>query len=332
MLFFQQSIGDAADIILTPKPTHTPDGRTVSSCWAKPDTLYQALAQELGPFPLHHYWGPIAGLPASQWIGRAAARVWEVESPDLQFVYIPHLDYSLQRLGPQDPSIAQEVRQLDAILDPLITAVWKSEGKMLVVGDYSLNTVVDATAPNLALRRSGLLKTTPDADGKLLIDHAASDAFVMVDHQVGFLYAKPAALESAIKLLRTLPGVRQIIQKNSFGALKINTPRAGDAILLSEADRWFMHDWWENELEKPAWQHSIDIHRKPGYDPRELFFAGGKPGKAITQDPMLVRGSHGLAGNDPAQSPAICSDFYLFPRQYRVADLPGMIGGWLGRA
>ncbi len=325
MLFFQQSIGDTADIVLTPKPTHTPDGRTVSSCWARPDALYQTLVGDIGPFPLHHYWGPIAGLPASQWIGNAAARIWELERPDLQFVYIPHLDYNLQRLGPGAPSIGQDVRQLDAILEPLISTVWKSEGKMLVIGDYGLCDVQAAAAPNLALRRAGLLKTIRDGDGKLLVDHATSQAFVMVDHQVGFLYAAPSALESAISVLRSLTGVNQIVEKGGLAALGVDTPRAGDAVLLSEPDQWFMHDWWESDDEKPAWQFSVDIHRKPGYDPRELFFAGGKPGKAIAQDSLQVRGSHGLAGAHPAQSPAVCSDIYLYPRRYRVADLPGVI-------
>lgn len=325
LLFFQQSIGHSADIVLTPKPVHTPDGRTLSSCWARPDRLYDALAAELGPFPLHHYWGPVAGLPASEWIGKAAARVWEMEAPDLQFVYIPHLDYNLQRLGPGAPAISQDVRQLDAILNPLISAVWKSEGKMLVIGDYGMSDVCGAVAPNLALRHAGLLKTMPDSDGKLLIDHAASQAFVMVDHQVGFLYAAPSVVDSAVKILRSLPGVNQIIGKDQFASLGINNRRAGDAVLLSNADQWLVHDWWKNDQEKPAWQFSIDIHRKPGYDPRELFFADGKPGKTVTQDPRSVRGSHGLANKDAAQSPAICTDINIFPRQYRITDLPGII-------
>jgi len=330
MLFFQQSIGHTADIVLTPKPTHTPDGKTVSSCWARPDGLYDSLAAEFGPFPLHHYWGPIAGLPASEWIGKAAARVWEKESPDLQLVYIPHLDYNLQRLGPSAPAISQDVRQLDTILDPLISTVWKSEGKMLVIGDYGMSDVRGAVAPNLALRKAGLLKTTMDVDGKLLIDHAASKAFVMVDHQVGFLYAMPGSLESAVKVLRALPGINQIITEDQLSALEVNTPRAGDALLLTAADQWLMHDWWENDAEKPAWQFSVDIHRKPGYDPRELFFAGGKPGRMIAQDPHLVLGSHGLVSSDPSHCPAICTDIYLYPRRYRMTDLPGIIRGTLG--
>ncbi len=331
MLFFQQSIGQSADIILTPKPVHTPDGRTVSSCWSRPNHLYESLATELGPFPLHHYWGPMAGLPASVWIGKAAARVWDAQSPDLQWVYIPHLDYNLQRLGPGDPAIARDIRELDTILEPLISSVWKSEGKMLVVGDYAMSDVCGAVAPNLALRRAGLLKTRPDADGKLLVDHDASEAFVMVDHQVGFLYARPEALTGALGVLRELDGIQQIMTKEHFDRMGIDTPRTGGAVILAAADHWLMHDWWEQESEKPAWQFSVDIHRKPGYDPRELFFEGGRPGRAIAQDPVLVRGSHGLADSHSNRAPAICCDSYLFPRRYRLSELVGMIGRLLGR-
>lgn len=329
LLFFQQSIGTSADIILTPKPVHTPDGRTVSSCWARPGDLYEQLAAELGPFPLHHYWGPVAGIAASEWIGKAAAHVWQKHQPDLQMVYIPHLDYNLQRLGPADPAIARDVKALDQILEPLIAAVWKSEGKLMIVGDYAMNTVSRAVAPNLLLRQAGLLKTTPDENGKLLVDYAASGAFVMVDHQVAFLYCRPDKKMQAFEVLRPAAGVDRILEQTDFAALGIANTRAGDGVLLSAPDAWFIHDWWQADGEKPNWQFSVDIHRKPGYDPRELFFDPAKPGRAIAQDPAMVRGSHGLVSADPNTFPALLSDGFILPRPLSMAELSKLLLRWV---
>jgi hypothetical protein len=313
MLFWQQSMPSrrtgtpAADIVITPKPEHTPDGKTLTACWSAPADLYASLVKQLGPFPLFNYWSPMAGLPSSQWIVKAAEQVWSDHKPDLQLVYIPHLDFNLLRHGPSHPSVAKDLQDVDALLAPLAQKVRGDGGVMIVAGDYGMFDVTTPVMPNLALRDAGLLATKINSDGKLLIDYDTSNAFVMADHQVAFLYAKPAAVEKAIELLARLEGIASV-QPNVAASKIAMGSRAGQAILLAKENAWFAHDWWHTDAEKPLWQFSVDIHNKPGFDPRELFFDPVK--KMIAQDAKLVKGSHGLT-HDPSRWPVLLSDVPL---------------------
>ncbi len=306
MLFWQQSMPDAADIVLTPKPEHTADGKTIASCWSRPRDLYGRLSAKLGAFPLHQYWGPMASLPSSQWIINAAMEIWRNDPVELQLVYVPHLDYNLQRLGPDHHAVAKDAADVAALLTPLVEMVRKDDGIPVIAGDYSMNSVSTAIFPNRALRDAGLLKTRPDEDGKLLIDFSASRAVAMVDHQIAFVYSAADAVDQARNVLQSLHGIGTLAvsgeEKNHLG---LNTPRAGQIIALSRADAWFAHDWWHNDAEKPRWQFSVDIHRKPGYDPRELFF--DPVHKCIAQDTALVKGSHGVISAADRQ-PVLLSD------------------------
>ncbi len=310
LLFWQQSMPDAADIILTPKPEHTPGGITPSVCWSRPAGLYPHLVSRLGPFPLEHYWGPRAGLPASQWIVRAAMDVWQNNPVDLQLVYVPHLDYNLQRLGPEHPALAADVAAVDALLAPLVRQVRADGGRVIIAGDYAMHGVSRAVFPNLALRRAGLLATRPDENGKLLIDYRAAAAVAMVDHQVAHVYCAPSAIDSAADVFRKLPGVARVVRSTpDKRELGLANSRSGSLVLLSAAEEWFAHDWWLSDEEKPPWQFSVDIHRKPGYDPRELFFDPAR--RCIAQDTALVKGSHGVPGTDPNRWPLLLSDVPL---------------------
>jgi hypothetical protein len=308
MLFWQNSMPakstgkPAADIVITPKPVHTPDGKTLTACWSNPADLYQTLVQKLGPFPLHNYWSPMAGLPSSQWIARAAEHVWQNDKPDLQLVYIPHLDYNLMRLGPSNPAVAKDVEAVDALLAPLAAQVRADGGILIVAGDYGMTDVNQPILPNLALRQAGLLATKPDAEGKLLMDYANSAAFVMADHQVAFLYAKPDRGTEAQQIISKLPGVDNAAPGSTLD------DRAGSAVFRASPNAWFAHDWWQSDAEKPKWQFGVDIHNKPGFDPRELFFDPVR--KCIAQDPALVKGSHALTA-DPSRWPVIFSDLPL---------------------
>ncbi len=318
MLFWQNSMRGAADIVITPKPEHTPDGKTLTACWSDPSDLYATLTAQLGPFPLHNYWSPMAGLLSSQWIARAAAHVWEHHQPDIQLVYIPHLDFNLQRLGPNHPAILKDLQDVDALLAPLVAQVRDSRGSIVIAGDYGMYEVDTPILPNLALRDAGLLKTKADCDGKLLVDYDASQAFVMADHQVAFLYCDEVNLPAARRALEPLPGIARIDtapdrqspdwHSSNLASLHLATPRAGQAVLLAQPNAWFAHDWWHDDSEKPRWQFGVDIHNKPGFDPRELFFDPIK--KCIAQNPALVKGSHGLI-DDPAKWPVILAEHPL---------------------
>jgi hypothetical protein len=269
MLFWQQSIG-AADVVLTPKPTHTADGKTISACFSSPAELYGELVGLLGAFPLHNYWSPMAGIGSSQWIVKAAQHVWQKHRPDLQLVYIPHLDFNLLRLGPHHAAVAKDLQDVDALLGPLFEQVRADGGQVVVAGDYGMSEVSVAVTPNAALREAGLLVTKLDAQGKLVVDHEKSRAFVMVDHQVAYVYGE-GAMEAA-EILRGRGGVGRVAVGEGMTAMGVGAARAGNAVVMADANAWLAHDWWLNEEEKPAWQFTVDIHNKPGFDPRELFF------------------------------------------------------------
>jgi len=269
MLFWQNSMFGAADVVLTPRPAHTPDGRTISTCYSDPPGLYDSLRGELGEFPLKHYWGPLAHLASSEWIAAAAERVWQRERPDLQLLYLPHLDYSLQKVGPADPSIAGEVAHLDALIGRLAGAVAADGGRVVVMGDYGITPVGRAVTPNVALRDAGLL-TVRDAAGTDLLDVGEARAFALVDHQVAHVYCgDDAAAGQAAEVLRGLDGVAEVIDLAKADPLGLRHRRSGRLIALAQPDAWFAYYFWHDPARAPAFARTVDIHRKPGYDPCE---------------------------------------------------------------
>lgn len=307
MLFFQNSMRGAADVVVTPKPVHTPDGKTLTACWSNPEHLYADLTAKLGPFPLHTYWGPMSGPASTQWIIRAAEEVWAGDLADINLVYIPLLDYNLQRFGPNHESVKKDLATLDFELTPLITRAREEGARVAICGDYAMSAVDTAIMPNLALRNAGLLQTRPDENGKLLVDYEKSAAFAMVDHQVAHVYAAKDKKEEVLRALKDLPGVNRTLSNwEELEELGIASTRSGNIVLIAKSNAWFAHDWWQSDDEKPAWQFGVDIHRKPGYDPRELFFDPQK--KCIAQNPALVRGSHGVISEYPADWPVWLSD------------------------
>ena len=333
MLFWQNSMPSlaseraAADIVLTPKPTHTPDGKTLTACWSNPSDLYARLANELGPFPLHKYWSPMAGIESSEWIAKAAERVWRREKPDLQLVYIPHLDYNLQRFGPNGETIGRDVGEVDRVLGPLAERVRADGGIFIVAGDYGILPVSTCVMPNLALREAGLLVTKEDGTGKLVVDYDASAAFVMCDHQVGHVYVRERQ-EEVVTILRGIAGVGRVLAtKEEIAAAGLENARSGEVVIVADSSAWFAHDWWKSDDEKPAWQFGVDIHNKPGFDPRELFFDPVR--KCVMQDPAVVKGSHGVVGAGE-KWPVVLSDAALPNGEMRAVDFAGWLKGLLG--
>jgi predicted AlkP superfamily pyrophosphatase or phosphodiesterase len=293
LLFFQQSIPGfagrlkpAADIVLTPKPDHGPDGKLVSLCWSEPRELVGRLFAELGPFPLMNYWGPMAGIASSQWIAGAAAIVWREHLPQLQWVYVPHLDYDLQRFGPDSPQARSAARDAAAAVEPLVAEVVQSGGKLVVLSEYAMRQVDSVVQPNVILKKAGLLITRATKDGQV-VDFDRSSVFVMVDHQIAHVYARAAAKLETVAGLLKVNGVRSVERP----AVEIRHRRSGDLVLVAEANAWFDYRWWEEAADAPAFAKTVDIHRKPGYDPLELFWDRASNG--VSQNSSLIKGSHG---------------------------------------
>jgi predicted AlkP superfamily pyrophosphatase or phosphodiesterase len=298
MLFFQNSVGVNAEAVITPAPLHAPDGRTISACYTRPMLMGAELEAELGPFPLHNYWGPGAGAESSRWIVEATRRVLERGPLQLVLTYLPHLDYDLQRFGPDSPQAGDALAQIAALLEELAGVCERHGYLMVVVGDYAIEPAEGFALPNLALREEGLLGIRRVGDYELP-DMGSSLLFAVVDHQVAHVYCQSDYCpQAAVDALDGLAGVGRILDGEAQKELGIDHARAGDLVLEAAPGHWFAYDWWTDEENAPPYARTVDIHNKPGYDPLELFLAPDRKGTA--RDGNLVKGTHGRAGGGTA--------------------------------
>ncbi|MEI6083089.1 MAG: nucleotide pyrophosphatase/phosphodiesterase family protein [Verrucomicrobiota bacterium] len=311
VLFWQNSMFINADIVVTPRPLHLDSG-LLQWCYSKPAGYYERLAAAIGDFKLQHYWGPVAGLGSSRWIADAAKWTYRHERPDLMLVYLPHLDYSSQKFGPSQPAA---LREIDTLVGELLQEF--RDATVIICSEYALTPVTGALYPNRQLRAAGLLRCREIA-GKEYLDYELSDAFAMVDHQLAHIYCKPGKLDAA---RAALPGVE-------FTTLA--HPRAGELIAVAPADKWFAYYWWEDWNKAPEFAYTVDIHRKPGYDPCELWFDYGRMARtfklATGTNPALVKGSHGRVGDDPRDWAVLLTQEDLgLPDQVTATDLAPLV-------
>ena len=304
MLFWQNSLYADAECIITPKPMHTETG-LLNDCYCRPADLYGQLREHLGEFPLLHYWGPLAGLASSTWIAAATEIVWRQRKPDLCLTYLPHLDYNTQRRGPAPALLAQDIGELDALVGRLAAVAAETGGRVVVLSEYSLAPVTRAVALNRVLRQAGMLSLR-ELSGREYLDLGACRAFALADHQVAHVYlprrpdGSPGADLGAVRqLLESTDGVAAVLDGQAQRAAGIAHPRSGDLVCVAERDAWFSYYWWLDDRRAPDYARTVDIHRKPGYDPIELFFDPAT--RSIPLDGSLVRGSHGRTGPDEAQ-------------------------------
>lgn len=290
--------GAAADFIVTPAPIHEPDGSTKLWCYSKPDGTYQKLVDSLGHFPLQHYWGPMSNIQSTRWILNAAAWLHEKESPQLQWVYIPHLDYAGQKFGPDSDQAKAAVAELDRELASWVEKLDSTKGhsrlKFLVVGEYAMTSVDQPVFLNRVLREEGWLVVRGEDDGEV-IDFERSECFAMVDHQFAHVYVRRESVPLIPKIcdrLRAVPGVETVLAGPDRAKLGVNHERSGDVVVVSDERSWFAYYWWLDDAAAPRFARTVDIHRKPGYDPVELFF--DPVAKGIPLNAGLVKGSHGV--------------------------------------
>jgi predicted AlkP superfamily pyrophosphatase or phosphodiesterase len=305
VLFWQNSMFINADIVVTPRPLHFDSGM-VQWCYSKPVGFYE----ELGDFKLQKYWGPVAGLESSQWIAHAAQHTWRKHRPDLMLVYLPHLDYSSQKFGPDQP---QALREVDSLVGELM-----QDANVIVCSEYSLTPVAGALFPNRLLRAAGLLRVRKIA-GKEYLDFELSDAFAMVDHQIAHIYCKPGYAAAARSTLQRSTDV-------TFAS--IAHPRAGELIAVAPRDKWFAYYWWDDWAKAPEFAFTVDIHRKPGYDPCELWFDYGRMARtfkiATGTDPSRVKASHGRVDDDPRDW-AVCAGMMDLPEKMSATDFAPLV-------
>jgi hypothetical protein len=321
--FVLQSKHATADLVCLPAPKHNPDGTETMWCHTNPEPLYAALRDKLGDFPLHKFWGPIAGIESSQWIARSFLEASQKNPPQFACVYLPHLDYAAQRTGPDSPQAHAACGELDAEIARLIDGFGELVGRdslvVLVVGEYRIRPVSHTLFPNRVLREAGLLAVTETADGELL-DMPGSKAWAMADHQVSHIYLADghddSLVEQVASLFRGRAGVARVLvgaELVAAGLIDSAPPgkesRCGDLVIESTPDSWQSYFYWLDDAKAPRFARTIDIHRKPGYDPLELHIDRTKlPAVAIPLDVSLVKGSHGAVDpNDPHETVFIAS-------------------------
>ena len=333
-LFWWYNMYSGADIGVTPRPIYCADGRKLPDCYAAPAELRVELTKLLGLFPLFSFWGPATSIASSEWIARAAIQVRRTRKPTLTLVYLPHLDYGLQRVGPDHPSIAADVRAVDSVCGEIIADAERDGASVIVLSEYGVTGVNRPIHINRALRSAGLLAVR-DELGHELLDAGASQAFAVADHQIAHVYVRdPARIPEVKSLLEKLPGVEQVLDAESKLAFGLDHSRSGELVALSRADSWFTYYHWIDDDRAPDYARTVEIHRKPGYDPVELFLdpairnpklaIGWRLAKrklgfrtlmdVVPLDAALVKGSHGRITNDPADGPMlISSDAALLP-------------------
>jgi len=328
ILFWQQSMGEDADLVLTPAPIHKHHGGMIMDCYSRPAGLYPRLRGKLGGFPLHRYWGPLASPRVGRWIAGAVVEVLRGEAPELLLAYLPTLDYNDQRYGPADRRSAAALRVLDEQVGRILTAAGETGYEWLLWGDYAISACTDRPVfPNRLLRDAGLLACR-EVRGRLYPDLPGSRAFAMVDHAVAHVYADdPADLAAAVAVLETEPAVEQVLTGPTRAAAGLDHARAGEAVAVAADGVWFAYPWWAAAREAPDYATHVDIHNKPGFDPCELFARRWPPG-ATSQDPGRIGGTHGRT--DPAVG--VAAGFPLDPPPATLAELAETVRGRLSEA
>lgn len=271
-LFWWYNMYAPVEYSLTPRPSYPADGRKIPDAYSQPPELKDALQQRLGVFPLFRFWGPAADISSSRWIAEASVIVLREFRPTLALVYLPHLDYNLQRLGPDDPRIADDLRQVDAEAGKVIAAARELGYDVIVLSEYAITPVSQPVHINRVLREHGYLRVRREALGWETLDAGASRAFAVADHQVAHVYVQqPRDVPGVQRLLSSTPGIDAVYDRAAQRQFGLDHERSGELVAVAEPQAWFTYYFWLDDRLAPDYARTVDIHRKPGYDPVELF-------------------------------------------------------------
>lgn len=324
-LFWWYNMYSTADWSITPRPLYPADGRKVFDIYTHPMGMREDIKKDLGDFPFPAFWGPRAGLPSSEWIAQSARWVEERHRPDLALVYLPHLDYNLQRKGPSDTAVTADFREIDHVVGELMTFYRNRGVRSVVLSEYGITKVNRSISLNRLFRSRGWIQIKEEL-GTELMDCGASKVFAIADHQVAHVYVNdPVLLGPVRSLLEGVTGVARVLGAEEQRQEGLDHSRSGDLVVFSEEDAWFTYYYWDDESKAPDFARCVDIHRKYGYDPVELFIdpkiflpqlkVAGKLARkrlgfrmlmnVIALDPSLVKGSHGTCPADSEEWPVL---------------------------
>jgi predicted AlkP superfamily pyrophosphatase or phosphodiesterase len=322
-MFWWYNMYSSADFAVTPRPNYLADGRKLPDCYSQPAELRDKLQKELGQFPLFQFWGPGANVKSTQWIADASILTDKWHSPTLSLIYLPHLDYCLQKFGPDLTNISKQLNEIDRIIAQLVNYYEKKDAQIIILSEYGIAPVNNPIHLNRLFRKNDLLQIRVER-GLELLDPGASKAFAVVDHQVAHVYINDVSVIEKVKgILEKVPGIELILDKTQQQLYHIDHARSGDLVLMADAQSWFTYYFWLDDALAPDYARVVDIHKKPGYDPVEMFMTSKlraaykllrkKAGfryvmDVIPLDASLVKGSHGRVITSAELHPVIITN------------------------
>ncbi|MEM7797451.1 MAG: nucleotide pyrophosphatase/phosphodiesterase family protein [Cyanobacteria bacterium P01_C01_bin.118] len=326
-MFWWYNMYSTADYEVTPRPMYPADGRKLPDINSKPANLRPQLQADLGQFPLFKFWGPATSIESSRWIAESAKWVEVKKDPTLTLIYLPHLDYCCQKVGNEPDLIATDLQEIDQVCGDLINYYESRGAQVIVLSEYGITPVSKPAHLNRMLREQGLLAVREEL-GRELLDAGATRAFAVADHQLAHIYVNdPTCVTQVKSLLEQMDGVAQVLDETTKADYHLDHPRSGELIAIADPDAWFTYYYWLDDAKAPDFARTVDIHRKPGYDPAEMFIDPAirlpklKVAKTLLKKKLgfrtlmeltpieadIVKGSHGHLTTDPSQGPLLIS-------------------------
>jgi len=338
-MFWWYNMYSSTDYAVTPRPNYLADGRKIPDCYSTPASLRDELQRELGQFPLFQFWGPGANIKSSQWIADASVITDRKFDPTLTLIYLPHLDYCLQKFGQDFTRIKNDLNEIDRVVEQLVSHYTSRNARVVLLSEYGITNVNNPVSINRVLREHGLLQIRVER-GLELLDAGASKAFAVADHQIAHIYINDPGVTSKVRqIVEQIPGVELVLDRSEQERYGINHERAGDLVLMADERSWFTYYFWLDDAKAPDYARVVDIHKKPGYDPVEMFMtsklrAGYKLLRkkagfryvmdVIPLDATLVKGSHGRIGTAKEHHPVFIGNGVV-QKQLNATDVYGLI-------
>lgn len=344
-MFWWYNMYSTADYSVTPRPNYLADGRKMPDCYSAPAALRDELQKELGMFPLFQFWGPGANIRSTQWIADASVLTDKKYNPTLTLIYLPHLDYCLQKFGQDFTLISKELGEVDRVVEQLVAHYTKAGARIMLLSEYGITNVDRPIYINRVLRENNWLGIRIER-GLELLDAGASKAFAVADHQIAHIYIEdPSLINKVRSVVEKVPGVELVLDKEQQKAYHINHERSGDLVLMADARSWFCYYFWMDDNKAPDYARVVDIHKKPGYDPVEMFMTSKLRAAykllrkkaalryvmdVIPLDATLIKGSHGRVNTPVSSHPVLITDKALAKKQLAPTEVYDVIGDHLG--
>ena len=338
-MFWWYNMYSGAQFAVTPRPNYLADGRKLPDCYSTPPELRDELQKELGQFPLFQFWGPGANIKSTQWIADASIITDKKFDPTLTLIYLPHLDYCLQKFGQDFSIISKDLREIDGVVEQLVAHYTARDTRIILLSEYGITNVSNPISINRVLREEGLLQVRVER-GLELLDAGASRAFAVADHQIAHLYINDPSVAARVRsVVEKVSGVELVLDAADQVRYGIRHGRSGDLVLMADEQSWFTYYFWLDDEKAPDYARSVDIHKKPGYDPVEMFMtsklrAGYKLLRkkvglryvmdVIPLDATLIKGSHGRIGSDKQFHPVFIREGVI-QKQLNATDVYGLI-------